>query len=150
MKRPFALIGFLVLVLGGGMIIGFISQPGEWYAALEKPPFNPPNWIFAPVWSSLYVLIAIAGYRTWVSYPASSAMRLWIVQLVLNFLWTPIFFTLHLPGAALVVLLLMLASIVGFIAASGPQDRASALLFLPYALWVAFAGALNAAIWWLN
>lgn len=132
------------------MIIGFISQPGEWYAALEKPPFNPPNWIFAPVWSSLYVLIAIAGYRTWVSYPASSAMRLWIVQLVLNFLWTPIFFTLHLPGAALVVLLLMLASIVGFIAASGPQDRASALLFLPYALWVAFAGALNAAIWWLN
>lgn len=132
------------------MIIGFISQPGEWYAALEKPPFNPPNWIFAPVWSSLYVLIAIAGYRTWVSYPASSAMRLWIVQLVLNFLWTPIFFTLHLPGAALVVLLLMLASIVGFIAACGPQDRASALLFLPYALWVAFAGALNAAIWWLN
>ena len=132
------------------MIIGYISQPGEWYAALEKPPFNPPNWIFAPVWSSLYVLIAIAGYRTWVSYPASSAMRLWIVQLVLNFLWTPIFFTLHLPGAALVVLLLMLASIVGFIAASGPQDRASALLFLPYALWVAFAGALNAAIWWLN
>ena len=132
------------------MIIGYISQPGEWYAALEKPPFNPPNWIFAPVWSSLYVLIAIAGYRTWVSHPASSAMRLWIVQLVLNFLWTPIFFTLHLPGAALVVLLLMLASIVGFIAASGPQDRASALLFLPYALWVAFAGALNAAIWWLN
>lgn len=150
MARYLALLGFIVLVLGGGTLIGVATLPGDWYAGLAKPVFNPPNWIFAPVWSSLYVLIAIAGWRIWLRDMGSVAMRVWVVQLVLNFLWSPTFFGLHQTGLALVVILALLVAILAFIATSRPLDRVSAWLFVPYAGWVAFASLLNFAIWWLN
>ena len=148
--KPLIYLAFLILVLGGGLLIGANNVPGEWYQSLAKPAFNPPNWIFAPVWSLLYVLIAVVGARTWLSRRRSMAMRLWYAQLVLNFAWSPIFFGLQDPAAALIVILGLLVAVVGFIAAAWREDRTAALLFLPYLAWVAFATALNGAIVALN
>jgi benzodiazapine receptor len=150
MNRYLALALFVGLVLGGGTLIGLWNIPGPWYEALEKPWFNPPNWLFGPAWTVLYILIGIAGWRTWEYNRSGRAMKLWWTQLLLNFLWSPVFFTLHSIGGALVVVSLMLLSILAFIAVSWNRDRAAALLFVPYAAWVAFATTLNAAIWWLN
>ena len=150
-SRWITLAGFLLLVIGGGMALGYVTRPDGWYAALAKPSFNPPNWLFAPVWTILYVLVAIAGWRTWQRLPLSAtAMRLWALQLVLNFAWSPSFFALHRIGLAFVVVLAMLASIAAFIAVAARYDRVSALLFAPYLLWVAFATVLNGAILQLN
>lgn len=141
---------FLVLVVGGGLAVGYLTAPGTWYEGLEKPAFNPPNWIFGPVWAVLYVLIAVAGARIWLRERRSNAMHLWWMQLVLNFAWSPTFFSLHMIGPALVIILLLAATVIGFIIASWRVDRPSALMFLPYAAWVLFAGLLNGAILTLN
>jgi tryptophan-rich sensory protein len=147
--RYLALIAFVTLVLGCGSAIGFIAQPDEWYAGLTKASFNPPDWIFAPVWAVLYVMIAVAGWRIWLRNRwRSPAMTLWIAQIALNFSWTPVFFGAHAPIAALVIIVLLFCTIAAFIVAAWP--RAAAWLFVPYALWVAFAAALNAAIVALN
>lgn len=150
MPRSITLLLFVILVVGGGSLVGINNVPGEWYQALGKPPFNPPDWLFAPVWTALYVLIAIAGWRIWSGARTGGAMTAWWLQLGLNFLWSPIFFTLHSPAGALAVIVAMLAAIAAFVALAWERDRLSALLFVPYAAWVAFATALNAAIWWLN
>lgn len=140
---------FILLVVGGGSLIGITVQPGAWYDALDKPPFNPPNWIFGPVWTVLYVMIAVAGWRSWER--SGTQTRLWWLQLALNFAWTPTFFGAQMPGVALVVIAVLLATIVAFIAAARRAgDGVSAFLFLPYAAWVAFATLLNASIWWSN
>jgi len=145
-----ALLPFLLLVVGGGQLIGFLTIPGPWYEALAKPSFNPPNWLFGPVWMVLYVLIAIAGWRIWQRDRSGTPMKLWWLQLVLNFLWSPSFFAMQQVGLALVVVLAMLATILAFIVAAWNVDRLSAWLFVPYAAWVAFASLLNASIWLLN
>ena len=150
MQKYLSLVVLVVLVHGGGLLIGYATLPGEWYALLAKPPFNPPNWVFGPVWSLLYILIAIAGWRTWRLQPESAAMKAWVVQMVLNFLWSPTFFGAKLTGLALVVIVLLLASILLFIARVRASDRLSGWLFVPYAAWVAFATLLNASIVWLN
>lgn len=150
MTRFLVLALFIAAVLGGGILIGTNNLPGGWYAALNKPPFNPPNWVFAPVWSVLYVMIAIAGWRVWMRERGGAAMATWFVQLGLNFLWSPIFFGLQRPGVALVVMVALLVTIAMFIAQTWTSDRISAWLFLPYAAWVAFAAALNVSIVALN
>ena len=150
MRKYLSLVVFVLLVFGGGLLIGYATLPGQWYASLVKPPFNPPNWVFAPVWSLLYVLIAIAGWRTWRRPPDSRAMRVWAAQLVLNFLWSPTFFGAKMMGLALVVIVLLFASILLFMARTWNSDRLSAWLFAPYAVWVAFATLLNASLVWLN
>lgn len=149
MSRSMVLLLFLVLVVGGGLAIGYITLPGAWYAGLVKPSFNPPNWIFAPVWTVLYVLIALVGWRVW-DRGLATAQQFWWAQLVLNFLWSPSFFGLQQMGLALVVILLLLISIIGFIKVSWSTERTSAILFLPYLAWVAFATLLNASFYWLN
>jgi tryptophan-rich sensory protein len=150
MKHWPSLFAFLVLVVGGGLVIGYVTAPGEWYAALAKPAFNPPGWVFGPVWTVLYVLVAVAGWRIWQGDRRGRPMRLWWTQLVLNFLWSPIFFGAHQVGLALIIVLLLLAAIAAFIVLAWRQDRLAAWLFLPYAAWVTFASALNASIWELN
>lgn len=150
MNRIFSLIAFLILVIGGGLAIGFLTVPGEWYAALAKPPFNPPNWLFAPVWTLLYILIAVAGWHVWQRDRVGGPMKLWWVSLLLNFLWSPTFFSAHQVGAALIVILLLLATIVAFIGTAWRRDRLAAWLFAPYAAWVAFASVLNASLLALN
>ncbi|MCB1343514.1 MAG: tryptophan-rich sensory protein [Pseudooceanicola sp.] len=141
---------FLAITVGGGIAIGILTPPGPWYAGLEKPFFNPPGWLFAPVWTVLYICIAIAGWRILRLAPRSRAMRLWVLQLVLNFLWSPIVFGLHRLDLGLVVILALLAGILAFIARARGIDRPSAWLFTPYAAWVAFASLLNAALFLLN
>jgi tryptophan-rich sensory protein len=145
-----SLVLFLALVLSGGLIIGFATAPGAWYATLSKPPFNPPNWIFAPVWTALYIMIAIAGWRVWGEGRSIAPMKLWWAQLTLNFVWSPIFFSGHRIAIALGIIILLLITIIGFIMTTWRQDKMASLLFAPYAAWVAFASVLNGAIWLLN
>ena len=150
MNRYISLLLFLVLVLGAGLALGGLSMPATWYAGLTKPSFNPPAWLFGPVWTVLYILIAVAGWRVWQRDRGGWPMKLWWAQLALNFLWTPVFFGAHQIGLAFLVILLLLAAILGFIATAWGQDRVAAWLFVPYAAWVAFASLLNGSIWMLN
>lgn len=150
MIRFVSLILFLVVVLGGGLAIGYATAPGDWYAGLTKPAFNPPGWVFAPVWTALYVLIAVAGWRSFERDRNGGPMKLWWAQLVLNFIWSPVFFSARQTGAALIVILSLLAVILAFMIATWPRDRGAAWLFAPYAVWVAFASVLNAFIFALN
>jgi tryptophan-rich sensory protein len=150
MSSRLTLLLFLLLVMGGGLAIGAATAPGAWYQALQKPWFNPPDWLFGPAWSLLYILIAVAGWRIWRRDRSGAAMTAWWVQLALNFLWSPVFFGARQIGFGLVVVLAMLASVLAFIALVWNRDRVAALLFIPYAGWVAFASLLNASIWWLN
>ncbi len=140
---------FLVLVVGVGPVIGLTVGPGEWYSSLNKPFFNPPNWIFAPVWTILYVLIAVAAWRTWLTSEFEGSLGLiWAGQMALNWLWTPLFLGVHFLSLSLVVILFLLALIVYFIAVC--NDVAARVCFVPYALWVGFACLLNSSLLWLN
>ena len=139
------LLAFIVLVVSGGLAIGYFTAPGEWYARLNKPFFTPPGWLFAPVWTLLYVIIAVAGWRCW-EVGARKTMRLWWLQLFLNFLWPLVFFSAHQIQLAFVVIMLLLTAIVGFMASAWSRDRIAMLLFVPYAAWVAFAAVLNGHI----
>lgn len=141
---------FLIVVVGGGIIIGVVTAPGAWYADLIKPPFNPPNWVFGPVWTVLYICIAIAGWRIWLRQPGGWVLKLWAAQLALNFIWSPTFFSAHRMDIALGIIILMLITIIAFIVKARSQDALAALLFLPYAAWVAFAAILNGALLYLN
>jgi translocator protein len=141
---------FLVLTTGGGLLIGFLTRPGEWYARLAKPSFTPPAGVFVPVWTLLYIMIAIAGWRTFSRDPFGPAIIVWSIALALNFSWSPIFFGLNKPVAALSVIAVLLAMIFSFIGLTWSRDAVSAFLFVPYAAWTLFAAALNAAICRLN
>lgn len=85
------LAAFLILTFGGGLLIGFWFRPGEWYTKLAKPWFTPPNGVFAPVWTLLYIMIAVVGWRTFEREPFGTAMAVWTIALALNFIWSPIF-----------------------------------------------------------
>ena len=150
MQRYLSLFLFIALTIGAGSVIGVINTPGPWYAELVKPSFNPPSWVFAPVWTLLYLLIAIAGWRIWMCAPDGIAMKLWFVQLALNLAWSPAFFGAEQPALALFVILLLTASITLFVFFARHADRLAALLFAPYLLWVGFAAVLNASIVLLN
>jgi tryptophan-rich sensory protein len=132
-------------------LFGAQFQPGSWYETLQKPTWNPPNWVFGPVWTILYIGIAIAGWRVWCETGRFvSALALWIGQLVLNACWSMLFFGLHRPDIALVDIILLLALIVAFIVKARRHSTLASWLFVPYFAWVAFAAALNFAIWQLN
>jgi len=141
---------FLAIVIGVGGLIGATTAPGTWYEGLAKPPFNPPNWVFGPVWFTLYVLIAIAGWRTFLRDRRGTAMKLWYGQMLLNWLWSPVWFTLHLIWPAFVIVAALDVVVIAFIAASWSRDRVSAWLFVPYAAWVSFASLLNLSVGLLN
>ena len=141
---------FLLLTVGGGGLMGLTVDTGGWYADLVKPDFNPPDWLFAPVWATLYVLIGLAGWRVWRGGELAAA-RVWWLQLVLDFAWPPIFFAAHRTGLGFFVILALLATILWFIKLTlRSGERVAAGLFLPYAAWVTYASLLNGAIWWLN
>ncbi len=145
-----SLLFFLALTVGGGLGVGLFTLPGEWYAGLVKPSFNPPNWIFGPVWTALYVMIGVAGWRIYLKEPSGPAMKIWWAALALNFIWSPAFFGAQQLGLALVIILAMLACILAFIAASRRVDQPASLLFIPYAAWVGFATLLNGSLFLLN
>lgn len=141
---------FIIVVVGVGGLIGTQSVPGAWYENLQKPPFNPPNWIFGPVWFILYVLIAIAGWRIWTLDRSGPAMKFWFAQMALNWLWSPVWFIAQMPWPAFAIIVALLAAIVGFIVSAWQRDKPASLLFLPYLAWVAFASLLNLSIALLN
>ncbi|UIJ72669.1 TspO/MBR family protein [Aurantimonas sp. HBX-1] len=150
MRHPLLVLAlFIALTVGGGGLIGLAVETGGWYAGLVKPSFNPPPWVFGPVWGILYLLIGIAGWRVW-RHRDGAALRLWWLQLGLNFAWPLLFFGAQLIVPALVVLLALLGAILWFLRRTWTTDRPAALLFLPYAAWTAYAALLNGAIWWLN
>ncbi len=153
--RVLALIAFLVLCFGAAGIGGAVTAESvrSWYPTLAKPFFNPPNWVFAPVWTLLYALMAVAAWRVWCAAGprhAALALTAFAVQLVLNVCWSVVFFGLHAIGMALVEIILLLAAIVTTMRLFWRHDQAAGLLFLPYLAWVSFATVLNAALWWLN
>ncbi|MDN5785926.1 TspO/MBR family protein [Pseudorhodobacter sp.] len=147
MKHLWAYAAFILGVVAIGSLIGVATLPGEWYAGLNKPGFTPPNWVFGPMWTALYVLIGWAGARKWIY---GGAQALWWSQMVLNFLWSPVFFGLNMPVAAVVVIVLTWAAIAAFILREWNSDRTSAALFMPYLAWVTLATALNIGIVVLN
>jgi tryptophan-rich sensory protein len=126
---------------------------GTWYRALQKPFFNPPDWIFGPVWTVLYLMIAFAGWRAWRSRHVAGAgarMTIYGVQLALNLAWSLIFFGGRMIGLALAEIVLLLGVIVVNAVLFWRADRLAGWLLAPYAAWVAFAAALNFALWRLN
>ncbi len=153
MRPWFALVGFLVVVFVAASF-GAIFQPGAWYAGLAKPSFNPPNWVFAPVWTALYVLMAVAAWLVWRDRgslaAAAAPLTAWLVQLVLNALWSWLFFGLHRMGLALVDIVALWFAIVVTIALFWRVRHVAAWLMVPYLAWVSFAMVLNGALWRLN
>jgi translocator protein len=129
---------------------GGLFRPGAWYAALVKPSWNPPNWLFAPVWTVLYIMIAISGALAWRAGASQRTMIFWVLQLVLNAAWTFLFFELQRPGLALIEIVCLWLAIAMYARGVVNVERRSALLVQPYLAWVTFAAALNAALWWLN
>ncbi len=149
------LISILVPLLVG-TFSGFFTSSGVngWYVTANKPWFNPPNWIFAPVWTTLYILMGIALYLVWKSGAdktlKQTAIILFAVQLTLNFFWSFIFFKLQLPGWAFAEIILMWVMIFFTILWFGKISPVAAWLLVPYISWVSFASVLNYAIWKLN
>lgn len=132
---------------------GALWPPGEWYAALQKPAWNPPGWIFGPVWSALYTLMAVAAWLVWRRGGFAAQGRplgAFLAQLALNALWTPLFFGLHRPGEAFAEILLLWLAIAWTIAQFWRVQRAAAWLLAPYLAWVSFAAVLNGTLWRLN
>jgi tryptophan-rich sensory protein len=147
-----ALIGFLVVCFAVA-VFGSLFQPGPWYAALTKPSWTPPNWIFAPVWAVLYVMIANAGWLVWRTTGfkgAALAFVLYALQLVLNALWSWLFFGHHrLDLSFFDIIALWIATLSTLIAFYAVRPVAG-LLLLPYLLWISFAVILNFYFWRLN
>ena len=128
-------------------------MPGVWYADLAKPAWNPPNWIFAPVWTFLYLLMGVAAWIVWrrVGWTRGRGpLGVFVLQLVLNFTWSWIFFGAHLMGWALVEIVVLWLAILLTIVLFSRRSVTAAALLVPYLLWVTFATALNAALWRLN
>jgi tryptophan-rich sensory protein len=152
MKSIPALIGWIALTFCAALT-GFFIQPAGYYAALVKPAWAPPAWIFGPVWTVLYLMMAVAAWLVWRGggWRARSRPLAWyLVQLLLNALWTPLFFGLRNPGLALAGIVLLGLAIVLTGRAFRPVSRAASWLLFPYLVWVVFAAALNFSIWRLN
>ncbi len=150
MRSVAALAGFIALVALTAWF-GARFEPGAWYAALEKPPLTPPNWVFGPVWSALYLTISVAAWLVW-RQPVGRAVPLvlWAVQLALNAAWSLIFFGLNLTALALVEIACLLLAIAATTVSFWRTRPLAGALLLPYLAWVGFAAYLNAGIWLLN
>jgi tryptophan-rich sensory protein len=154
-KSISALIISIIIAEGVGLLSAFLGMSNsEAYMEFNKPSFSPPSWVFPVVWTILFLLMAIAAYRIWLrgkqGENVTKALTLYAIQLILNFLWTIIFFRFQLYGLAFLELLLLLVFIVMTAFEFNKFDKLAAYLMIPYILWVSFAGVLNYAIWMLN
>lgn len=154
-KNILSLVLCVLFTLCVGAVSGIATASGinGWFMALNKPFFNPPYYLFGPVWTALYILMGISFYMV-LQAPASvdrkNAVAIFLVQLFLNFCWSFIFFRYQLVGWALVEIICIWLSIVTMIIIFSKINKTAAALQIPYLLWVTFASILNAAIWWLN
>ncbi len=149
------LVGFVAVCLMVGAIgsLSTASSVDGWYRDLAKPSFNPPDWVFGPIWTVLYVMMGIAAWRVWRAVGLVGGkvpLRLFATQLLLNLLWTFLFFGLRSPAVAFFEILLLAVGIVATIVAFRQIDKWAELLMVPYLLWILFASVLNGAIWYLN
>lgn len=153
-KQAFALVLWLAATLATGGIGAIASaNAASFYNQLTQPAWAPPAWLFGPVWSVLYVLIGIAPWLVWRKHGfhgAASTLRLFIVQLFANALWTWLFFAWRMGAVALVEIVVLWLLIAGTIVLIWPLQRVAAVLLLPYLAWVSFATALNFSLWRLN
>ena len=154
MKTAYKLVIAIAIPLAIGSLAGFFtaSSVNGWYTTLVKPSFNPPNWLFAPVWTSLYIMMGIAFFLVWKSnVPVKEKAYLFFgLQLILNFFWSILFFSMHALGVALIEIILMWVCILLTIVSFYPISKPAAYLLIPYLLWVSFASVLNFSIWKLN
>jgi benzodiazapine receptor len=142
-----------VVAMGGSAFNPSKGETAEWFDALEKPSFNPPNSIFAPVWSVLYVLIAVSGARVALHRKGrdrTHALTLWVTQLVLNGAWSPLFFGAQRPDLSLLDIMLLVPAVGAYVAKARRVDKSAAAMVLPYLGWVIFATLLNAEFVRLN
>ena len=148
------LLYYIGLCVGVGIVASFFTQSSvdTWFLSLEKPWFNPPSWIFAPVWTILYILMGISAYMVngKNTHVSTKALKWFYVQLVLNFLWSFSFFYLRNPVLGLANILLLLVSIIVMVSKFNQVSRLAALLQIPYIGWVVFASVLNYSIYSLN
>jgi translocator protein len=152
MRQILGLVGWLAAAFAAAAFGGLFS-PGEWYAQLDKPSWNPPGWIFGPVWTALYAMMGVAAWLVWRRSGfagAPVALALFGAQLVLNAMWSWLFFGLHRPALALVDIVALGLAIAATIVAFWQHSRPAALLLVPYLGWVGFATALNLTLWRLN
>ena len=156
MNNSIKLIIAIAIPVAVGAISGFFTATGveSWYQTINKPSWNPPGWIFGPVWTTLYVMMGIAFFLVWKSDSSDilkkTAITLFTIQLVLNFFWSFIFFDQHQIGWALVEIIAMWIFILLTIFAFGNVSKLAAWLLVPYISWVSFATILNYTIWKLN
>jgi len=143
-------IAIIVALVIAAASSGAIFKPGAWYESLEKPSWTPPNWAFPVVWTILYIFIATAGVLVWREAGWSAAIAVWGLQLVLNAAWSGLFFGMKRMDLAFGEVILLFASILAFMALAAPISGLAALLFLPYAAWVATAAFLNLTVWRMN
>lgn len=153
-RYPWAVLaGFIVLCLAVGGLGGFVTTPAidGWYRTIAKPDWTPPDWVFAPVWTVLYVMMAVAAWLVWKTQDRiAPAMVLFFSQLALNFAWSLLFFGARSPGTALIEISFLWLSVLATMLAFFGRSRPAGWLFVPYLAWVSFAAALNFAIWRMN
>ncbi|MFH2105811.1 MAG: TspO/MBR family protein [Candidatus Micrarchaeota archaeon] len=147
------MLGIAILI---PLLVGFvgsyftISSVNTWYSTLEKPSFNPPSWLFGPVWTLLYILMGVAFYLVWIAKKNKTAISLYSVQLGLNLLWSVLFFGLRSPIYGLICIIALWLSIVATMLAFYRVSKTATYLMIPYLLWVSFASVLNYWIFALN
>ncbi len=151
--RPLlGLAGWIILCFSAPAL-GAFAKPDTWYAALKKPSWNPPGWVFGPVWTFLYMAMAVAAWLVWrqggVRMQRGPLLR-FVVQLALNAAWTPLFFGLHRPDLALIDIVLLWIAISATIAVFRKISKTAAWLLVPYLAWVSFATVLNFVLWRMN
>jgi translocator protein len=147
-----ALAGWLLLCFAAAAL-GALFPPDAWFVQLQKPAWQPPNWLFGPVWTTLYAMMAVAAWLVWRRHGfshASGPLTLFLVQLAFNAAWSPVFFGMRQPGLAFIVIVVLLTLIVATTVAFWRHQRAAGMLLLPYLVWVSFATLLNWAIWRMN
>jgi translocator protein len=152
MRSALALGGWLALTFAAASL-GALFLPGEWYAALKKPSWNPPNWIFGPVWTALYTIMAVAAWLVWRRggfVRQRTPLTLFFVQLLLNAMWSPLCFGAKSLGLALVDIMFLWIALTATLIAFGKTFWPAGALLAPYLAWVTFATGLNFALWQLN
>lgn len=157
MQKVLRIAVVLMTCLVVGYLSGMVTRESitTWYPTLNKPFFNPPNWVFAPVWTVLYIMMGIAGGLVWNKQETdeknvTTAFKYFIIQLALNAIWSLIFFNLHNPLLALIEIVLLWLMIYETYNQFKKIDSRAGMLLLPYLAWVSFATILNGAVWWLN
>jgi benzodiazapine receptor len=152
MKNLLGLAGWLLITFAAAWI-GSRYMPGAWYESLVKPSWNPPNAIFAPVWSILYILMGVAAWMVWRRSgfsAAGAALAIFIIQLFLNTLWSYLFFGLHRPDMAFFDIVALWVAVLFVMMLFWREDKYAGALMLPYLAWVSFASYLNFTLWRLN